>query len=369
MIDNETVSQFAQENNVPFSDFKSLCATAEVQSLVKSEIERINLSLAQAETLKKFRLIDKQLTVEDDELTASMKLKRNIVNEKYADLIDQMYSDKQEPKLGGVAGYHTAFFSDIQSFSAFSEVLEPERMVSLMNEYLTEMTNILLEHKGTLDKYIGDAIIAFYGAPVQTEDHEYLACLTCCQMNDKLEELRQKWKSEGDKWPEVVHNMRHRIGVNCGSLVTGNMGSDMRMNYTMMGDTVNLTARLESGAKQYGIETQVGSKIYEATKDRFTYRMLDYAVVKGRSEPERTFELISEKGKESEIYKELIPVWDKAIEFYTNQEWDKAIKQFKVCDNLEEDRIVVWWRWRESNPLHQIVYNYLILLDIIRLPK
>ena len=92
MIDNETVSQFAQENNVPFSDFKSLCATSEVQSLVKSEIERINLSLAQAETLKKFRLIDKQLTVEDDELTASMKLKRNIVNEKYAELIDQMYS-------------------------------------------------------------------------------------------------------------------------------------------------------------------------------------------------------------------------------------------------------------------------------------
>jgi long-chain acyl-CoA synthetase len=92
MIDNETVSQFAQENNVPFSDFKSLCATAEVQELIKSEIERINLSLAQVETLKKFRLIDKQLTVEDDELTASMKLKRNVVNEKYADLIDQMYS-------------------------------------------------------------------------------------------------------------------------------------------------------------------------------------------------------------------------------------------------------------------------------------
>ena len=92
MIDNETVSQFAQENNVPFSDFKSLCATAEVQALIKSEVERINLSLAQVETLKKFRLIDKQLTVEDDELTASMKLKRNVVNEKYAYLIDQMYS-------------------------------------------------------------------------------------------------------------------------------------------------------------------------------------------------------------------------------------------------------------------------------------
>jgi long-chain acyl-CoA synthetase len=92
MIDNETVSQFAQENNVPFSDYKSLCATTEVQTLIKSEIEQINLSLARVETLKKFRLIDKQLTVEDEELTASMKLKRNIVNEKYADLIDQMYS-------------------------------------------------------------------------------------------------------------------------------------------------------------------------------------------------------------------------------------------------------------------------------------
>ena len=255
------------------------------------------------------------------------------------ELIDEMFESKSAPSLGGEEGYNTAFFSDIASFSTFSEKLTASELVELLNEYLNEMTNILLGNKGTLDKYIGDAIIAFYGAPVQTEDHEYLACLTCCQMNDKLEELRQKWKSEGDKWPEVVHNMRHRIGVNCGSLVTGNMGSDMRMNYTMMGDTVNLTARLESGAKQYGIETQVGSKIYEATKDRFTYRMLDYAVVKGRSEPERTFELISEKGKEPEVYKELIPVWDKAIEYYTNQDWDDAIKVFKKCDKLEEEYI------------------------------
>ena len=255
------------------------------------------------------------------------------------ELIDQMFESKSAPSLGGEEGYNTAFFSDIASFSTFSEKLTASELVELLNEYLNEMTNILLGNKGTLDKYIGDAIIAFYGAPVQTEDHEYLACLTCCQMNDKLEELRQKWKSEGDKWPEVVHNMRHRIGVNCGSLVTGNMGSDMRMNYTMIGDTVNLTARLESGAKQYGIETQVGSKIYEATKDRFTYRMLDYAVVKGRSEPERTFELISEKGKEPEVYKELIPVWDKAIEYYTNQDWDDAIKVFKKCDKLEEEYI------------------------------
>jgi adenylate cyclase len=201
------------------------------------------------------------------------------------------------------------------------------------------MTNILLDNKGTLDKYWGDAIVAFFGAPVELEDQEYLACLTCCQMNDKLEELRQKWKSEGDKWPEAVHNMRHRIGVNCGSLVTGNMGSDMRMNYTMMGDTVNLTARLESGAKQYGIETQVGEKIYNVTKDRMTFRMLDYAIVKGRGKPERTYELISEKRKEPEVYNKLLPLWDKAIELYTNQKWDEAIKAFNKCDDFEEKYI------------------------------
>jgi adenylate cyclase len=255
------------------------------------------------------------------------------------ELIDQMYESKSAPSLGGEEGYNTAFFSDIASFSTFSEKLTAPDLVELLNEYLNAMTNILLDNNGTLDKYIGDAIIAFYGAPVELEDHEYLACLTCCQMNDKLEELRQKWKSEGDRWPEVVHNMRHRIGVNCGSLVTGNMGSDMRMNYTMMGDTVNLTARLESGAKQYGIETQVGGKIYESVKDRFTFRMLDYAIVKGRSEPERTYELISAKGKEPEVYKKLLPLWDNAIELYTNQDWDKAIKAFEECNKIEEDYI------------------------------
>ena len=106
-----------------------------------------------------------------------------------------------------------------------------------------------------------------------------------------------------------------------------------------MGDTVNLTSRLESGAKQYGIESQVGEKIYEATKDRMTYRMLDYAIVKGRGKPERTYELISEKGKEPEAYNKLLPLWDKAIELYTNLKWDEAIKVFNKCDKCEEQYI------------------------------
>ncbi len=255
------------------------------------------------------------------------------------ELIDQMYESKEAPALGGTEGHTTPFFSDIASFSTFSEKLSAEDLVLLLNEYLNEMTNILLNNNGTLDKYIGDAIIAFFGAPVKLDNQEYLACLTCCQMNDKLEELRLKWKSEGDRWPEIVHNMRHRIGVNCGSVVTGNMGSDMRMNYTMMGDTVNVTARLESGAKQYGIETQVGEKVYIATKDYFTFREIDYAIVKGRTQPSRTYELISLKDKEPSSYKKLLPLWEKGLQEYNSQNWDKAINLFKQCHKLEEDYI------------------------------
>ena len=252
------------------------------------------------------------------------------------DLIDQMYEDKQEPKLGGQAGYHTAFFSDIQSFSSFSEILEPEKMVSLMNEYLTEMTSILLEHKGTLDKYIGDAIVAFYGAPVPLEGHEYHACMTALEMERKLQLLREKWSSEGD-WPELVHNIRHRVGLNSGKMVTGNMGSSMRMNYTMMGDTVNLAARLEPAAKQYGVYTIVAQNTYKAVKDQFEWRMLDYLTVKGKKKPVKAYELFSVKDDLNNDQSQLITAFNEGIDLYFKQEWNKALSKFKEASELEED--------------------------------
>ena len=159
----------------------------------------------------------------------------------------------------------SGIFSDIQDFSTFSEALEPERMVSLMNEYLTVMSQVILDNEGTLDKYIGDAIVAFYGAPAPVKDHELKSCTTALAMQEALNGLREKWQKEND-WPDIVYSMQHRIGLNSGKMVTGNMGSEMRMNYTMMGDTVNLAARLESSAKQYGVYNFVGENIYEALK-------------------------------------------------------------------------------------------------------
>ena len=252
------------------------------------------------------------------------------------DLIDQMYEDKREPQLGGQAGYHTAFFSDIQSFSSFSEILEPEKMVSLMNEYLTEMTTILLAHKGTLDKYIGDAIVAFYGAPVPLEGHEYHACMTALEMDKKLKYMREKWTNEGD-WPELVHNIRHRVGLNSGNMVTGNMGSSMRMNYTMMGDTVNLAARLEPAAKEYGVYNFVAQNTYKAVADQFEWRLLDYLVVKGKKEPVKAYELISFKDEMNSEQSDLVESFNDGLELYFKQEWKKALKKFKESSELAED--------------------------------
>ena len=261
------------------------------------------------------------------------------------ELIDQMYDNKEEPSLGGEEGYHTAFFTDIQSFSAFSEKLTASDLVELLNDYLTEMTDILLENKGTLDKYIGDAIVAFYGAPAPVDDHEYWACLTAVKMQERLAELREKWQGEGDRWPEIVHHMQNRIGVNTGSMVTGNMGSTMRMNYTMMGDTVNLAARLEASAKQYGIYIQVADESYKACKDKFIWRDLDYVIVMGKSEPAQVFELISEAGKMPAGYDKLLPAYHEAVKLYRNQDWKKAIEAFKASDELED-----MFPGRKTNP-------------------
>ena len=249
-------------------------------------------------------------------------------------LIDKMHEKHQAPKLGGVQDYHTAFFSDIQDFSTFSEVLDPERLVRLMNEYLTAMTDVLLVHEGTLDKYIGDAIVAFYGAPAPVADHEKKACATALAMRTRLKELREKWKKEGD-WPDIVYSMRHRIGLNCGSMVTGNMGSDMRMQYTMMGDTVNLAARLEPASKQYGVYIFVGENIYDTTNDEYVFRFLDFLQVKGKKVPVRVYELIDIKESVERPVLDLIETFENGLDHYFKRDWDKALDLFEKSESME----------------------------------
>jgi len=253
-------------------------------------------------------------------------------------VVDEMVEEGKEPELGGDEVYITAFFSDIQSFSTFSEQLPADTLVGLINEYLSAMTNILTEHGGTLDKYIGDAIVAFFGAPVPQENHAYKACVVSQLMQNRLSELRDKWRNEGEKWPEIVHHMRNRIGINTGRMVTGNMGSESRFNYTMMGDNVNLAARCESGAKQFGVYTMVtGDTKEEAQKhgDRCVFRYLDRIVVKGKTEPVDVYEIMGLRDELAEEQFKCKELFEEALEMYQQQEWERAIALFTEASELE----------------------------------
>ncbi len=254
-------------------------------------------------------------------------------------LVSKMIDSGSPPQLGGHDAEITAYFSDIQSFSTFSEKLGSGPLVELMNEYLTACTDIVQGEGGTLDKYIGDAVVAMFGAPIPLPDHAFRACVASQLVHLKLGELREKWRSEGEKWPQIVWNMQTRIGLNSGVCMIGNMGSRTRFNYTMMGDNVNLAARMESGSKAYGAYTMVA----EATKlscekhggDRLVFRFLDKIVVKGRSIPVPIYEVVGLKENVTDQTRDCLGVFAEGISRYLVQDWDGAEAFFRKSAEIE----------------------------------
>jgi adenylate cyclase len=254
-------------------------------------------------------------------------------------LVERMVSSGEEPRLGGIEENITAYFSDIQSFSSFSEKLSPSRLVELMNEYLTACTDIVQAEGGTLDKYIGDAVVAMYGVPLALPDHPLRACVAALRVHRRIAELREKWRHEGDKWPEIVHKLQTRIGLNTGSMVVGNMGSQSRFNYTMMGDNVNIAARMESGAKSWGVY----SMCTEATRaecerlgpGRVVFRKLGRIVVKGRAQPLPIHEMAALSEEAADSMRECISIFEQGLERYYGRDWDGAIGLFRRSEMLE----------------------------------
>lgn len=202
------------------------------------------------------------------------------------DIVNELLENPESLKLGGEKKELTVFFSDIRGFTTMSESLSPENLVHLLNEYLSTMTDLVIAYRGTIDKYMGDAIMAFWGAPVKNEDHAYFACITALVQLEELKKLQDRWAEQG--YPIIDIG----IGLNSGDAVVGNMGSSHRMDYTVMGDTINLGSRLEGTNKQYGTRIIISEFTYAKVKDRIYARELDDIRVKGKNEPVKIFELL-----------------------------------------------------------------------------
>jgi adenylate cyclase len=244
-------------------------------------------------------------------------------------VITQLMDDPGLLKLGGERKVLTAFFSDIQSFSTFSERMEPEDLVQFLNVYLTEMCDIVLKYNGTIDKFEGDAIIAFFGAPVDFDDHAAKAALCAAEIQERMVTLREKWKGEG--LPEV----HMRIGLNTGTMVVGNMGSRDRMDYTMMGNSVNLAARLEGAAKQYRIYSMISQFTRDAAGDVVETRELDSVQVVGIEEPVRVYEILGKKGAVSPGKMGVAQVFQEGLALYRQRQWIQAVERFEKALALD----------------------------------
>lgn len=247
------------------------------------------------------------------------------------EIIEDLKNNPDKLKLGGEKRLTTILFSDIRGFTTISEKLSPDELTNLINEYLTAMTDIVMDNKGLVDKYIGDAVMAFWGAPVENTRQAHNACEAVLQMSAKLRELNKEWKEKG------IPELGIGVGLNMGEVVVGNMGSSKRFNYTIMGDEVNFGSRLEGLNKMYGTECIISESVYNAVKNdpQFLIRELDSVLVKGKKEPKNIFELVTRDI--SEKFKECLGVYKQAYDAYKKGSWDKAEELFLKALTIDSD--------------------------------
>jgi len=201
-------------------------------------------------------------------------------------ILKSILDHPESVKLGGINVEATVLFSDIAGFTTMSEKMQPEEISHLLNIYLTEMTKIIFGQQGTIDKFIGDAIMAFWGAPLPDEDHAFHACQAALEMQRRLKEMRRNMVSQG--YPELFV----RIGINTGMVIAGNMGSQELFDYTVLGDAVNVASRLEGANKEFGTSIIISDPVFEKVKDRVGVRLLGTVKVKGKTEGVRIYELL-----------------------------------------------------------------------------
>jgi adenylate cyclase len=234
------------------------------------------------------------------------------------ELVDEMAKNPEGYTMEGRRADLTVLFSDVRGFTTISEGLQPDQLANLMNLYLGAMTEVIRKRRGTLDKYIGDAIMAFWGAPVEDPDHAKHAIVAGLEMQAALHDLNKDLQAKG--WPEI----KIGVGVNTGPMTVGDMGSPVRKAYTVMGDAVNLGSRLEGITKQYGVGIIVGETTRDLVKKDFVFRELDRVRVKGKAEPVGIYEPLGREGEVAQEQLDELKLWNQALRAYRAQDWDQA---------------------------------------------
>ena len=245
-------------------------------------------------------------------------------------VIDQVIENPSLLKLGGDKREVTSFFLDVAKFTSISEGLSPEDLVNLLNEFLSEMTDIILKSEGTLDKYEGDAIIAFWNAPLDLPDHAVRASRAALACWKKVEELKDHFRER------YGHELSIRIGLNSGPAVVGNMGSRVRFDYTAIGDTINLASRLEGTCKQYGLNILMGETTFHEVKDIIAARRVDLIRVVGKVQPVHIYEIVDEWKMLAQDERDSLESYNRGVELYHDRKWDKALDLFQ---SLEDDKL------------------------------
>ncbi|HAE21278.1 MAG TPA: adenylate/guanylate cyclase domain-containing protein [Spirochaetaceae bacterium] len=246
------------------------------------------------------------------------------------DVVEEIIADPSRLKLGGASRDMTALFTDVKGFSTISEQLSPEALVALLNRYLSGMSDVILDQKGTIDKYEGDAIIAFFGAPLDLEDHALRACRSAVLMKRVETELNKLFMAEGLS-PSPLAT---RIGLNSGNMVVGNMGTERKMNYTIMGNAVNLAARLEGVNKQYGSWILASQSSVSAAGDAIVARQMDRVRVVGIFEPVRLYEILELRQDATAELLELVERFHAGLEAFEAKDWSAAKALFKQATEI-----------------------------------
>ena len=276
-------------------------------------------------------------------------------------LIEQLAQSPEKLVLGGEEREMTIMFSDVRGFTTISESYkhDPQGLTKLMNRFLTPLTNAILARKGTIDKYMGDAIMAFWNAPIDDKQHQLNACEAAVDMLEKIDELNKLREQEAKEGGHLYIPLNVGVGLNTGTCVVGNMGSDLRFDYSVLGDSVNLASRLEGQSKEYGFPIIVGSKTALAVKDKFAILELDFIMVKGKKEPEVIYAIAGREDVAlSGRFQRLRNLTIEMLACYRSRDWDGALaaiergrrtddaRALALLYNLYEARI----RGYEENP-------------------